>query len=70
MFSSFFLFVLFEVRASGVDIRVTPEVWVMEVPHDESTSFGIEEEGQNVKNDVAEDMFFHGEIEGANQNSW
>ena len=31
-------------------------VWVMEVPHDESTSFGIEEEGQNVKNDVAEDV--------------
>ena len=26
------------------DARVTPEVWVMEVPHDESTSFGIEVE--------------------------
>ena len=32
-----------EVR-QAFDARVTPEVYVMEVPHDESTSFGIKGE--------------------------
>ena len=31
-------------KSEPSDARVTPEVRVMEVPHDESTSFGIEVE--------------------------